>query len=50
MKRAREVGKALATLAKQKGITTVVFDRNGYRYTGRLSALADAAREGGLVF
>ena len=44
------VGKQIATLAKDKGITTVVFDRNGYLYHGRVKALADAAREGGLKF
>jgi large subunit ribosomal protein L18 len=37
-------------MAKEKGINTVVFDRNGYRYHGIVKALADAAREAGLVF
>src|SRR5665213_1168074 len=43
------VGKEIAKLAKTKGITSVVFDRNGFKYTGRVKAVADAAREGGLV-
>jgi large subunit ribosomal protein L18 len=43
-------GKAIAELAKEKGITNVVFDRNGYLYHGRIKALADGAREGGLQF
>ncbi len=47
---ARLVGKELATRAKAKGIDKVVFDRGGYRYCGRIKALADAAREGGLEF
>ena len=47
---ARLVGQALAERAKEKGIQTVVFDRSGYRYIGRVKALADAAREGGLDF
>lgn len=44
------VGKAIADKAKEAGITTVVFDRNGYLYHGRVKSLADAAREGGLIF
>ena len=44
------VGKAVAERAKEKGIETVVFDRGGYRYIGRVKALADGAREGGLQF
>ena len=44
------VGKLLATRASEKGITTVVFDRGGYLFHGRVKALADAAREGGLTF
>lgn len=48
--RAQSVGKTLAENAKKAGITTVVFDRGGFRYTGRIKALADAAREGGLQF
>jgi large subunit ribosomal protein L18 len=45
-----KVGQALAKLALDKGIKTVVFDRNGYRFHGRIKALADAAREAGLKF
>jgi len=44
------VGKKVAELAKQHGITKVVFDRAGYRYHGRVKAVADGAREGGLEF
>jgi len=47
---ARLVGLALAERAREKGIQEVVFDRGGYRYIGRVKALADAAREGGLEF
>ncbi len=47
---AKAVGKLLAERALQKGIKDVVFDRGGYRYHGRIKALADAAREGGLKF
>jgi len=47
---ARLVGQALAERAKDKGIQQVVFDRGGYRYIGRVKALADGAREGGLEF
>jgi large subunit ribosomal protein L18 len=47
---AREVGKALAAAAKQAGVEAVVFDRGGYLYHGRVKALADGAREGGLKF
>jgi large subunit ribosomal protein L18 len=46
----RIVGLALAKKAFEKGITKVVFDRNGYKYHGRVKALAEAAREGGLIF
>lgn len=45
---AKEVGKAVAERAKAKGITAAVFDRNGFRYHGRIAAVADGAREGGL--
>ncbi len=48
--RAGEVGKRLAELAKQNGVSRIVFDRGGYRYHGRVKALADGAREGGLEF
>jgi large subunit ribosomal protein L18 len=47
---AAEVGKLLAQNAKQANVETVVFDRAGYLYHGRVKALADAAREGGLSF
>jgi large subunit ribosomal protein L18 len=47
---AKLVGKAVAERAKEKGITTVVFDRGGFRFMGRVKALADAAREAGLEF
>ena len=47
---AKVVGQALAERAKGKGIDAVVFDRGGFRYTGRVKALADGAREGGLEF
>ena len=47
---ARAVGEAIAKKALEKGITEVVFDRNGYKYHGRVAALAEAAREAGLKF
>ncbi|MFV0296018.1 MAG: 50S ribosomal protein L18 [Hyphomicrobiaceae bacterium] len=47
---AAEVGKLIAERAKAAGIDTVVFDRGAYKYHGRVKALADAAREGGLSF
>jgi large subunit ribosomal protein L18 len=47
---AKAVGKLIAERAKEKGVKNVVFDRGGYLYHGRVKALADAAREGGLNF
>jgi large subunit ribosomal protein L18 len=47
---AKIVGKTLAERAKVKGVQTVVFDRGGFKYSGRVKALADGAREGGLEF
>jgi large subunit ribosomal protein L18 len=47
---AKLVGKAVAEACKEKGIDKVVFDRAGYKYHGRVKAIADAAREGGLIF
>jgi len=47
---AAEVGKRIAEAAKSAGVTSVVFDRGGYLFHGRVKALADAAREGGLEF
>lgn len=47
---AGEIGKRIAEKAKAAGITKVAFDRSGFRYHGRVKALADAAREGGLEF
>ena len=47
---AKMVGELLAEKAKEKGISTVVFDRKGYLFHGRVKALAEAAREKGLVF
>ena len=47
---AKKIGIELAKRAKEKGITSVVFDRGGYQYHGRVSNLADGAREGGLEF
>ena len=48
--KARKVGELLAERAKAAGVTAVVFDRGGNRYAGRIAALADGAREGGLDF
>jgi large subunit ribosomal protein L18 len=48
--RATEVGKLIAERAKSAGVTRVVFDRAGYRYHGRIKAVADGARKGGLEF
>lgn len=50
MATARSVGEEIARRAKEKGIETIVFDRGGFAYHGRVKALGDAAREGGLVF
>jgi large subunit ribosomal protein L18 len=47
---AKEVGLTVAERAKDKGVEAVVFDRGGYRYIGRVKALAEGAREGGLKF
>lgn len=47
---AKKIGETIAKKALAKGIDTVVFDRSGYIYTGRIKALADAAREAGLKF
>src|SRR5215469_2122227 len=47
---AKEIGKAIAERAKEKGIKQVVFDRGGFLYHGRIKALAEAAREAGLEF
>lgn len=47
---AREVGKVIAARAKEKGVGEVAFDRSGFKYHGRVKALADAAREAGLKF
>jgi large subunit ribosomal protein L18 len=47
---AREIGKLIAKKAKEKGIEKVVFDRGGYKYHGKVKALAEGAREGGLKF
>ena len=47
---AKAVGKLIAERAQEKGIEAVVFDRGGYKYHGRVQALADSAREGGLKF
>jgi large subunit ribosomal protein L18 len=50
IERAKKVGQELAKLAKEKKIEMCVFDRNGYKYHGRIKAIADGAREGGLKF
>jgi len=50
VERAHAAGKLLAERAKAQGIDTVVFDRGGYRYHGRVKAFAEGAREGGLTF
>lgn len=48
--RAATVGALVAQRAREQSVTTVIFDRGGYKYHGRVRALAEAAREGGLVF
>ena len=50
MEAAKLVGLAVAKLCKEKNITSVVFDRNGFLYHGRVKAVAEGAREGGLKF
>ena len=50
MEQARKAGELIAARAKDAGIETCVFDRSGYRYHGRVKALAEGAREGGLEF
>ncbi|MEO5674196.1 MAG: 50S ribosomal protein L18 [Chitinophagales bacterium] len=50
LERSKETGKAIAQMAKDKGISSVVFDRGGYLYHGRVKAFAEGAREGGLQF
>lgn len=50
LEQAKKVGTVIAKAAKEKGVTQVVFDRGGFQYGGRIAALANAAREGGLNF
>lgn len=50
VERSKETGKSLAQMAKDKGISSVVFDRGGYLYHGRVKSFAEGAREGGLQF
>ncbi len=50
IEKSKLVGNAIASKAKELGITTVIFDRGGYIYHGRVKAVAEGAREGGLVF
>ena len=50
MEQARKAGERLAERAKAAGVETAVFDRGGYQYHGRVKALAEGAREGGLIF
>jgi len=47
---AKKIGSLIASRAKEAGVTEVAFDRSGFKYHGRVAALADAAREGGLEF
>jgi large subunit ribosomal protein L18 len=47
---AAKVGASIASLAKEKGVTTIVFDRGGFTYGGTIEALAQGARDGGLIF
>ena len=50
LERAKKAGEGIAKLAKEKGIKAVVFDRGGFIYTGKIQAVAEGAREGGLKF
>lgn len=50
IERAKEVGKMISELCSKSGIKEVVFDRNGFKYTGRIKLVADSAREAGLKF
>ncbi|HRH26133.1 MAG TPA: 50S ribosomal protein L18 [Candidatus Paceibacterota bacterium] len=50
MENAKNVGKMIAEAAKAKQVTAIVFDRGGFNYSGKIKVLADAAREGGLMF
>jgi large subunit ribosomal protein L18 len=50
LEQAKRIGELLAARAKEAGVETCVFDRGGYRYHGRVAALAEGAREGGLAF
>lgn len=50
IERAEMVGEAIAKVAKAKGISKVIFDRNGFKYAGRIKLVADSARKGGLEF
>jgi large subunit ribosomal protein L18 len=50
LENAKKVGSSIAAVAKEKGIATIVFDRGGFLYAGKIKALADAAREAGLTF
>lgn len=50
VERSKETGLEIAKMAKAKGVSKVVFDRGGFSFTGKIKALADGAREGGLIF